>query len=109
LDRRLVKNVVIRVISTASVNPNLGLRHSGPIVCENRLCTIPVRLGEDREPNLTNTPLLGSHSPAEPVPLGEIFEIDAMSGTFRIVRLAGDASALVIDRVSGETGRPFWS
>jgi hypothetical protein len=99
----------MRVIATASVDPNIALRHSGPIVCENRLCTIQVRQGDDGEPNLTNAPLLGSHSEADVVRLGEIFEIDSLSGTFRIVRLSGDASPLVIDRVSGKSGRRFWS
>jgi hypothetical protein len=99
----------MRVIATESVDASIGLRHSGPIVCENRLCTIQVRQDAVREPNLTNTPLLGAHSKAEVVKLGEIFEIDAMTGTFRIVRLSGDASALLVDRFSGESGRPFWS
>jgi hypothetical protein len=99
----------MRVVATKTVEPRIDLRHSGPIVCEDRLCTIQVRPSTDREPNLTNSPLLGSHSTAEQIRLGEEFEIDCLSGSFRIVRLSGEASSLVIDRVSGEAGRPFWS
>jgi hypothetical protein len=39
----------MRMIATAVIDPNIGLHHSGPIVCEERLCTIQVREGGEVE------------------------------------------------------------
>jgi hypothetical protein len=99
----------MRVIATGVIDPGIGLHHSDPIICAERLCTIQVRVESDVEPNLTNTPLFGSRSDVEVLRLGEVFQIDCLSGEFRIERLSGEASALVIRRVAGNLGRPFWS
>lgn len=95
------------MVATDVFDPGSGLRHSGPIICAERLCTVQVR-GPDVEPNLANSPLYGSRSGAEVLRLGEVVGIDCLSGELRIERLSGEASAVVIRRVAGDLGRPFW-
>lgn len=91
----------MRVIAMQLVDPNIGLRHSVPIVCAERLCRIQAWDSGQMAPRLINAPLVGSPPPdAEAVALGEAFEIGGQTGAFRIERLSGEAGALVLNRVS---------
>jgi hypothetical protein len=88
----------VRVLTTETVDPNIGIRHSERFVCEGRLCRVQV--WDSVEPSLINSPLLAPQPDLPEIGLGEVFRIDGQPGKFKTERLTGEADALIIERVS---------
>jgi hypothetical protein len=90
----------VRVLPTELVDPRFGLRRTAAFVCEDRLCRVHVQDDGATEPTLANAPLYGPRPDAAEIRLGEAFQVDGQSGTFRLERLSGEASALTLNRLS---------
>ena|SRR5581483_466523 len=88
----------VRVLSTETIDQNVGLRQSEGFVCEGRMCRVQVQ--DSLEPRLLNSPLLGPRPDLAEIGLGEVFQIEGQPGEFKTERLVGDANALMIERVS---------
>jgi hypothetical protein len=91
---------IMQVLATESIDPNVGLRQSVAFVCEGRGCRVHVFDQLAIEPRLINYPLPGPRPDTSVISLGEVFQIEGTSGTFRIERLTGEADALIVNRMS---------